>query len=386
MDATKPSRALRAHSFEDEDMAHDHSVSPPAGATNPGVGAHHKPSAAKAPHCEDERKDRKDSVSVRPRIAHTPFDIACAKDVNRRRHMEDRVYYRRDVLAHMLAETELGPQLAGVERITAFGVMDGHAGTGAVEFVNKEFLNQFLTNCKSFMTQPMPLSVGPPGGSFSSDSDVWSDDDSPTPKVPLQEVVQTALVETMRCLDARFCCKASKRRDRSGACVCMCLLVDHKLFVCNVGDCRAVVVRHGYHATALSEDHKPDRYDESTRILRAGGSVQHSNGEFRVMPHGIGVSRSIGDYMAKEDYTRPAARPRLLIPDPEVTVTDVTPDMYWLIVASDGVWGKLSNQHVADATRGKRDAKAACSAIVAAAKRAGSIDNISLIALRLGSV
>jgi serine/threonine protein phosphatase PrpC len=44
------------------------------------------------------------------------------------------------------------------------------------------------------------------------------------------------------------------------------------LLTAHVGDCRAVLCRNG-HALRLTQDHRPDRKDEQTRIRAAGGGV-----------------------------------------------------------------------------------------------------------------
>ena len=53
------------------------------------------------------------------------------------------------------------------------------------------------------------------------------------------------------------------------------------LWCANAGDSRAVVCRDGV-AIPLSFDHKPNSEIESTRITKAGGFVEATNGFFRV--------------------------------------------------------------------------------------------------------
>ena len=58
---------------------------------------------------------------------------------------------------------------------------------------------------------------------------------------------------------------------------------DVRVIVANVGDSRAVLCRNG-RAVALSDDHKPDRPDETRRVRRAGGHVVGGGGVCRCLP------------------------------------------------------------------------------------------------------
>jgi len=122
---------------------------------------------------------------------------------------------------------------------------------------------------------------------------------------------------------AKFSCESLKRK--TGA----------HLYVANTGDSRCILVTGG-RALPLSEDQKPNRRDERSRIEAKGGRVLHS-GAWRV--EGIlAVSRAIGDLYLKA----------WVIPDPEVQHRELTTEDSALILATDGVWDVLSNQEVAD--------------------------------------
>jgi serine/threonine protein phosphatase PrpC len=86
---------------------------------------------------------------------------------------------------------------------------------------------------------------------------------------------------------------------------------------------------------ALSEDHKPDRNDETKRINDLGGRVIHW-GRWRV--EGVlAVSRSIGDARLKPYVTA----------NPDVVEHIVQDDDMFLVIASDGVWDTMSSDLVA---------------------------------------
>eukprot|EP00300_Choanocystis_sp_HF-7_P019175 c20260_g1_i1.p1 GENE.c20260_g1_i1~~c20260_g1_i1.p1 ORF type:complete len:326 (-),score=61.98 c20260_g1_i1:999-1976(-) len=83
------------------------------------------------------------------------------------------------------------------------------------------------------------------------------------------------------------------------------------MYVVNLGDSRAVLCRNGK-PVRMSEDHKPDRWDEKMRIERSGGFVVNVNGTWRVTNTSqadlgankrrahLATSRSIGDRDLKE--------------------------------------------------------------------------------------
>ncbi|XVE99606.1 hypothetical protein REPUB_Repub03eG0214700 [Reevesia pubescens] len=119
--------------------------------------------------------------------------------------------------------------------------------------------------------------------------------------------------------------------DAVGSTAVVAVVTKDKIIVANCGDSRAVLCRNGV-AFPLSEDHKPDRPDELTRIEEAGGRVIYWDG-----PRVLGVlamSRAIGD-----NYLKP-----FVIPEPEVTITERKVEDECLILASDGLWDVVKNE------------------------------------------
>nr|GMD23969.1 probable protein phosphatase 2C 24 [Ipomoea batatas] len=118
--------------------------------------------------------------------------------------------------------------------------------------------------------------------------------------------------------------------DAVGSTAVVAVITPLKIIIANCGDSRAVLCRNGK-AIALSNDHKPDRPDELSRIEEAGGRVIYWDG-----PRVLGVlamSRAIGD-----NYLKP-----YVTCQPEVIVMDRTPEDECLILASDGLWDVVSN-------------------------------------------
>ncbi|OEL36863.1 putative protein phosphatase 2C 8 [Dichanthelium oligosanthes] len=158
-----------------------------------------------------------------------------------------------------------------------------------------------------------------------------------------------------------------------------------RIVVANCGDSRAVLCR-GARPVPLSTDHKPDRPDELARIESAGGLVLNWHGP-RVQGV-LATSRSIGDFSLKPSVSG----------EPEVTVTERTPNDEFIVLASDGLWDVLTNDEVINVARNclcgraamnlpddvhGKTASDAAALLVEFARRKGSRDNISVVVVEL---
>jgi len=114
--------------------------------------------------------------------------------------------------------------------------------------------------------------------------------------------------------------------------------------VANVGDSRAVASVYG-EAVALTDDHKPSRKEEKYRIVKAGGFVAND----RVMET-LAVARSFGDFGFKE-RTSLTADEQMVVARPEITIVKLVEDVDFLLLATDGIWDRLSNQQAVDLAR-----------------------------------
>ena len=139
----------------------------------------------------------------------------------------------------------------------------------------------------------------------------------------------------------------------SGSTCVSVLTYGRKLFVANVGDSRAILIRAnpgganaGCTAIALSRDHKPDDKDEAAVIIANNGRIDsyrdqlgNQIGPMRVwlknedIP-GLAMTRSFGDAMAARVGVNAV---------PEVKTFDLTLDDKIIVLASDGVWEFLEN-------------------------------------------
>ncbi|KAJ8438731.1 hypothetical protein Cgig2_013777 [Carnegiea gigantea] len=163
-----------------------------------------------------------------------------------------------------------------------------------------------------------------------------------------------------------------------GTCCATALIQQGKLIVSNVGDCRAVISRGGV-AEAVTIDHTPVREDEKIRIEAQARYVDCCSGVWRVQGS-LAVSRAIGNQHLKQWVTA----------EPDTKIINIQPDCEFLILASDGLWDKISNQEAIDIVRpfssasmGKPHMARACEKLVELSMSRGSSDDTSVMIVRL---
>ena len=109
----------------------------------------------------------------------------------------------------------------------------------------------------------------------------------------------------------------------------------------------------------LTRDHKPE--EERKRIIDAGGQIYQTTtqvpdslkggvgtdvlvGPYRVLPGRLSVSRTFGDPEAK--LAKYGGNPNVVIAIPDITSFEVTNDYDFIVMGSDGIFDKLSNEDV----------------------------------------
>nr|GMD57651.1 phosphatase 2C 53 [Ipomoea batatas] len=220
-----------------------------------------------------------------------------------------------------------------------FGVFDGHGGVKAAEFAARNMGRNIMNK------------VG----------------------VRSEEDIEAAVKEGYLATDEEFL----KQNVRGGASCVTALIHKGKLVVSNAGDCRAVMSRGGI-AEVLTLDHRPSRESEKERIEALGGYVDCCRGVWRIQGS-LAVSRGIGDAQLK----------KWVIAEPETKTVFTEPDFEFLILASDGVWDKVSNQEAVDTVRplcigvDKPHPLSACKELVNLALTRGSFDDISVMVIQL---
>ncbi|XP_060175021.1 probable protein phosphatase 2C 25 [Lycium barbarum] len=220
-----------------------------------------------------------------------------------------------------------------------FGIFDGHGGAKAAEFaaehLNKNIMDELVKRNDEDIAESVKM------GYLKTDSEFLSQD------------------------------------FRGGSCCVTALIRNSNLAVSNAGDCRAVVSRGGI-AEALTTDHKPSRKDEKDRIETSGGYVDCSNGVWRIQGS-LAVSRGVGDRYLKQ----------WIIAEPETKVLELNPELEFLVLASDGLWDKVSNQEVVDAARplctgiNNPQPLLASKKLIDLAASRGSVDDISVMIIQL---
>eukprot|EP00184_Porphyridium_aerugineum_P004623 CAMPEP_0184696402 /NCGR_PEP_ID=MMETSP0313-20130426/3715_1 /TAXON_ID=2792 /ORGANISM="Porphyridium aerugineum, Strain SAG 1380-2" /LENGTH=900 /DNA_ID=CAMNT_0027155029 /DNA_START=310 /DNA_END=3012 /DNA_ORIENTATION=+ len=266
------------------------------------------------------------------------FEHAVGAWKNSRPYMED--YYYAELHRNPINNRLLGH----------FAVFDGHGGTMASEFISENFL-EILTSSKSYPTD-MP------------------------------DAFKYACAESERKL-----VHMSKQQKKYAGTTGIMVAIDEKnITCCNVGDSRAVLSRSGM-VVPLSEDHSPLNPAEVKRIKAAGGFV-----DARGVNAYISMTRSFGDLDCKDHkhMTFPALTftADLLIAEPEIKVVNRSSADEFIIIASDGVWCRISNERAVKVAgdilrRTGGDAKEVTKHLAAAAMSAGSDDNITVIVIVL---
>ncbi|CAN7115239.1 unnamed protein product [Brassica rapa subsp. narinosa] len=231
--------------------------------------------------------------------------------------------------------------LQGDRKHAIFGVYDGHGGAKAAEFAAKNLDKNVL------------------------EAVAGKNDES-----EIADAVKRGYLTT----DAAF---LNENDVKGGSCCVTAMFSDGNLVVANAGDCRAVMSVGGV-AEALSYDHRPSRDDERTRIETTGGYVDTFRGVWRV-EGSLAVSRGIGDAHLK----------KWVIAEPETKTLRIEQDHEFLILASDGLWDKVSNQEAVDIARPfclgteEKPLLLGCKKLVDLSASRGSLDDISVMLIPL---
>ncbi|AQK78584.1 putative protein phosphatase 2C 30 [Zea mays] len=243
----------------------------------------------------------------------------------------------------------------GASQLAFYGVYDGHGGRAAVDFVADK-LGKNVVAALAAAATVTSQHQRPEAASSSTTQPAKTSGDEQV------DAVAAAIRAAYLTTDREF------------------LTQDGELFVANVGDCRAVLGSHSGIATALTSDHTAAREDERRRIESSGGYVScGSSGVWRVQDC-LAVSRAFGDASMKAWVTC----------EPEVSRRRLTPDCRFLVVASDGLWNKVSCQEAVDVVvsappggAGASSSVESCKDLVALARKRGSRDDITVMLVDL---
>ncbi|XP_057533336.1 probable protein phosphatase 2C 2 isoform X1 [Amaranthus tricolor] len=216
-----------------------------------------------------------------------------------------------------------------------FSVIDGHGGVGAADYVADNLGNNILNSLQNHDGQRV------------------------------EEAIREGYLNT----DKDFLTQGVS----SGACAASVIIRGGELYIANVGDCRVVLSKRRI-ATTLTNDHNLSNQYERSRIQSSGGFVHSCNGVWRLQGT-LAVSRAIGDLQFKD----------WIISDPEIHKISLTSDSDFLIMASDGLWDKVSEQEAVDIVSMEKanNAMKCCKKLVDISFSRGNKDDITVMIIYL---
>jgi len=190
-----------------------------------------------------------------------------------------------------------------------FGVFDGHGGHKTAEFSGAT-LHELIIDQDSFKKGNYP------------------------------HAIKTAYLTLDEHLKEKMKNDPDMHNDSSGCTAVVALHTnDHRLYVGNAGDSRAVLSSNGL-AVDLSSDHKPRNTSEYERIRAAGGWV-----DFDRVNGNLALSRALGDFDFKQNTLLPPEK-QMVTADPEVSERNLSDDDEFYVLACDGIWDCYSSQQV----------------------------------------
>ncbi|ORX56409.1 hypothetical protein DM01DRAFT_1406715 [Hesseltinella vesiculosa] len=166
---------------------------------------------------------------------------------------------------------------------------------------------------------------------------------------------------------------AEENNDTPGASAVMCYVSGTKLYVANVGDSLAILSRNNGQPFEITQKHIPLNPSETARIRAAGGYVTNSgllNGE-------LAVSRSFGHF-----HLMPVVNA-----NPYISTIDLNENDEFVIMASRGLWDRMSYQTAVDIARTEKDdMMAAAQKLRDFALTYGAEDNLMVMVIAVGDL
>ncbi|XP_062202639.1 probable protein phosphatase 2C 77 [Phragmites australis] len=336
--------------FNGESTAEEKKTAKAARGRPPRLVIPPQPACAAAVDPFGEAAGRETDVATEVEVQGEGFCLASRRGV--RHAMEDGY--------EVITDNNIG---GGGSQLAFYGVYDGHGGRAAVDLVADKLGKNVIAALAASSRQQSE-----PSSSSSSSMQQGEEDEEEQQVNAVMAAIRSAYLTT----DSELLSQGI----RGGACAATALVKDGELYVANVGDCRAVLGScHGGVATALTTDHTAGREDERRRIESSGGYVSRgSSGVWRVQDC-LAVSRAFGDVSMKPWVTC----------EPEVSRRRLTPDCRFLLVASDGLWDKVSSQEAVDVISAAWTGTpvGSCKDLVAMAKSRGSRDDITVMVVDL---
>jgi len=228
-----------------------------------------------------------------------------------------------------------------------FAIFDGHAGFRAAEICQNQFHDTILQQ-----------------------GDIHRGD------------LKKILADALKAQDKYIIDKGMEENWTEGSCASVVLIRDKILYSANLGDSHMVLAHRNnlsYKMTPIriSETHKATEESEKKRILSEGGMVMKG----RVFGD-LSISRALGDL----NYKIPKVENDFVSSDAFTTEIQLTPENLFVIIASDGLWDKISFQEAVDMVHAqilKMTPQELSKMLLTVAQERGSGDNISVIVVML---
>lgn len=257
-------------------------------------------------------------------------------------HMEDTIIIDRLGMTTPPGGPEREPD------VYVFGVFDGHRGDEASKFMEESFVAILKAN----------VHRETPGSALAAAFE------------QCESQLRTSLDDEWRTRVRRMGAEAAGLRPFPGTTAIAMLIRGDTLAVANCGDCRAILCRGG-DPLQLSTDHTASDPEERRRLESLGFSVVHFNGNPRVPPAMIEVTRSIGDYDMKEHG---------LSAEADTVEIRLEENDEFIVMGSDGLFEYLSNEEIVGLVHDTvKDAQMCSKRLVTEAMMRGTTDNVSCI-------
>lgn len=227
--------------------------------------------------------------------------------------------------------------------VSFYGVFDGHGGVDAAQMVEK-MLHKNIFSSPDFR----------------------------------QGDIKKAINDGFQATDAVIVEESNKRGWMNGSTCVAAVLVDYTLYVANIGDSEAVLVRQtdsgALECEAMTVPHKASDPSEKKRIESLGGHVF-----FGRVFGALAVSRSFGD----SKFKTPKTSQNFVSWEPAIQTRVVDPSHKFLILACDGLWDVMKHEEAADFVNKQRlqgkNANEVAKALVREALNKRTEDNVTIV-------
>jgi serine/threonine protein phosphatase PrpC len=219
------------------------------------------------------------------------------------------------------------PDLTTDYKVSLFGIFDGHGGNDVVKFV-KDRLPQLI---KNYLIDLCPVDLAFKNAFSKVDKE-------------------------LKFFDSEYI----------GTTATLVLFKDNRIYCANVGDSKAYII---YEKTykQISSDHKCSVEEEAERVRKMGGKISKN----RVMGQLI-LTRTLGDLYVKQFG---------VINTPDISITDISTGVKYVILASDGVWDVIDLDTLLEMSKAGKSVGEFCTDIVKLSISKGTKDNVSCIVI-----